>query len=73
MSIVKVVELMASSPKSWEDAANRAVAEASLTLKHIRAVYIQEQSAVVNKNKITEYRVNVKLSFEIEHSSKSRK
>lgn len=73
MSVVKVVELMASSTKSWEDAANKAVAEASLTLKHIRSVYVQDQSAVVNKNKITEYRITVKLSFEIEHSSKSKK
>lgn len=73
MSVVKVVELMASSTKSWEDAANKAVAEASLTLKHIRSVYVQDQSAVVNKNRITEYRITVKLSFEIEHSSKSKK
>lgn len=66
MAIVKVLELMASSSKSWEDATQQAVAEASKTLKHIRSVYIQDHSAVVKGNKIIEYRVNCKLSFEIE-------
>lgn len=60
---------MASSSKSWEDAAQLAVAEASKTLKNIRSVYIQDHSAVVKNNKITEYRVTCKLSFEIEHST----
>ncbi|MGE5108728.1 MAG: dodecin family protein [Sphingobacteriales bacterium] len=69
MSVVKVLELMASSTKSWEDAAQQAVNEASHTLKNIRSVYIQDHSAVVNNNKIVEYRINAKLSFEIEHSA----
>lgn len=67
MSIVKVLELMASSSKSWEDAAQQAVSEASKTLKNIRSVYIQDHSAVVQNNKIVEYRITAKLSFEIEH------
>jgi dodecin len=65
MSVVKVLELMASSSKSWEDAAQQAVTQASKTLKNIRSVYVQDQSALVNKNKIVEYRVTVKMSFEI--------
>ena len=75
MAIVKVIELMASSSKSWEDAAQQAVSEASKSLQHIRSVYIQDHSAVVKNNKIVEYRINAKLSFEIEHSggSKSKK
>ena len=75
MAILKVLELMASSTKSWEDAAQQAVNEASQTLKNIRSVYIQDHRAVVNKNKIVEYRITAKLSFEIEHSngSKSKK
>lgn len=68
MSVIKVLELMASSTKSWEDAAQHAVNEASLSLKNIRSVYIKDHSAVVKNNKIVEYRINVKLSFEIEHS-----
>lgn len=68
MPILKVLELMASSTKNWEDAAQQAVNEASHTLKNIRSVYIQDHSAVVVSNKITEYRITAKLTFEIEHS-----
>lgn len=67
MAILKVIEVMSQSPNSWEEAAQQAVAEASRTLKNIRSVYIHEQTAVVSENRITEYRVNVKLTFEIEH------
>jgi flavin-binding protein dodecin len=68
MSVVKVLELMASSDKSWEDAAQQAVKEAAKSLHNIRSVYIQDHSAVVKDNKITEYRVTAKLCFEIEGS-----
>ena len=72
MAILKVLELMASSTKSWEDATQQAVNEASLTLKNIRSIYIKDQSAIVNKNKIAEYRITAKLSFEIEHNGASK-
>ena len=72
MAVLKVLELMASSTKSWEDAAQQAVREASKTLKHIRSIYIKEQSAVVNKNKIMEYRITAKLSFEIQHTTSKK-
>ncbi|MGZ8557022.1 MAG: dodecin family protein [Chitinophagaceae bacterium] len=71
MAIIKVLELMSSSTKSWEDAAQQAVIEASQTLKNIRSLYIKDHSAVVNNNKIVEYRITAKLSFEIEHSPAS--
>jgi dodecin len=73
MSVVKVIELMANSSKSWEDAAQQAVNEASRSLHNIRSVYVQDQSATVKNGKITEYRVTVKLSFEIEGSDKKKK
>ncbi len=66
MAIIKVLELMASSSKSWEDAALQAIHEASRTVKNIRSVYIKDHSAIVKNNKITEYRIVAKLSFEIE-------
>ena len=66
MSIIKVLELMASSDKSWEDAAAQAVAEAGRTVKNITSIYIQDHSAVVRNNKITEYRIDAKVSFEVE-------
>ena len=66
MAVLKVLELMANSSTSWEDAAQQAVSEASKTLHNIRSVYIQDQSAAVSDNKITEYRVTVKLTFEVD-------
>jgi flavin-binding protein dodecin len=73
MGVLKVLELMANSTKSWEDAAQQAVDEASKTLSNIRSVYIQDHSAVVKNNKIVEYRITAKLCFEIEHSGKPKK
>lgn len=65
MAVLKVIEIMASSSKGWEDAVSNAVKTAGKTVKEIRSVYVQDMSAVVTKNKIVEYRVNVKLSFEV--------
>lgn len=73
MALLKVLELMSSSTKSWEEAAQQAVTEASQTVKNIRSVYIQDHSAVVKNGKISEYRINAKVSFEIEHSIKLKK
>jgi dodecin len=65
MAVLKVIEIMASSEKSWEDAAATAVKIAGKTVKEIRSVYIQDMSAVVTKNKITEFRVTAKITFEV--------
>ncbi len=65
MSVIKVIEVMANSPEGWEDATRRAVKQAGKTVKNIRSVYVKEQNAVVKDEEITEYRVTVKLSFEI--------
>lgn len=63
MSVVKVIEILAESTTSWEAAAQQAVTEAAKTVKNINQVYIQEQQAVVENDKITKYRVNTKISF----------
>jgi dodecin len=65
MAVLKVIEIMASSPKSWEDATIIAVKTAGETLKGIRSVYIHHLNAVVENNKISEYRVNAKITFEV--------
>lgn len=65
MSILKVIELLAESEEGWENATQKAVNEAAKTIKNIRSVYIKEQSAVIKDNKITAYRVNVKITFEV--------
>ncbi|HEY0789724.1 MAG TPA: dodecin family protein [Chthoniobacterales bacterium] len=64
--IVKVIELLAQSDKSWEDAAQTAVTEAAKTLRNIRTVYVKEFEAAVENGKITQFRVNVKISFDLE-------
>ena len=67
MSVIKVIEILANSNKSWEDAAQQGINEASKTLNNIKSIYIKEHSAIVNEtNKIIEYRITAKLSFEIE-------
>ncbi len=65
MSVLKVIEIMSNSDKSWEDATAKAVKHAAKSLKNIRSVYVQEQSAVVKDDEITEFRVNVKITFEV--------
>lgn len=65
MSVVKVLELMTESEKSWEDATQKAVTEASKTVDEIKSVYVKNFNVVVDKDKIVKYRVNVKVSFEV--------
>lgn len=62
---MKVIEVLSNSEKSWEDATKKAVREASKTVKNIKSVYIQDQSAVVKDGEVTEFRVNLKLTFEV--------
>ncbi len=61
--ILKVVEVLAESNKSWEDAAEKAVASASKTIKHIKSIYIKDFYAQVDDKKITSYRITAKISF----------
>jgi len=65
MSVMKVIEIMASSTDSWEDATKKAVKHAGKSLKHIKSAYVQSQSVVVNDNEVSEFRVNVKITFEV--------
>lgn len=65
MAILKVIEIMSSSPKSWEDATARGIAKASKTVKNIKSAFVQSQSVTVEKGSVAEYRVNIKLSFEV--------
>jgi hypothetical protein len=62
-SIVKVIEVIASSNKGFDDAARRAVAEAAKTVHGIKSIWIDNLSGTVEGNKIVEYRVNAKISF----------
>lgn len=66
MAVLKVIEVLSSSTVSWEDATQKAITQASKSLKNIRSVYVKEQSATVKDGKVAEYRMNLKVTFEIE-------
>lgn len=66
MSVNKVIELMSDSNKSWEDAAERAVKQASKSVKGIRSLWIKDLSATVDsKGNIQKYRVTCNVTFEV--------
>lgn len=66
MGVIKVIELVGNSKKSWEDAANQAVMTAAATLRGLTGADIQSMTAVVKDGKIVEYRATVKIAFMIE-------
>jgi flavin-binding protein dodecin len=65
MAIHKVIEILSESEKSWEDAAQRAVADAAKTVENIKSIWIKNFEAVVKGNKIVEYRINANITFEV--------
>ena len=66
MSVVKVIELIAESDQSWEAAAQAAVSHAGRTIRNIKSVYVQDFHAKVDNNKITQYKVTVKITFVVD-------
>jgi flavin-binding protein dodecin len=66
MAMLKVIEVLAESNKSWEDAAQTAVAQANNTLRNVRSIYIKNMEAAVDGGKIKSYRINGKISFALE-------
>ncbi|UAB85617.1 dodecin domain-containing protein [Zunongwangia sp. SCSIO 43204] len=66
MSIVKVIEVLATSETSFDDAVKNALQEASKSVKNIQSIYVKEMNANVSNNEIVSYAVNTKISFEKE-------
>jgi flavin-binding protein dodecin len=66
MSVARVTEITASSTNSFEDALQTGVARAVKTLKNVEGAWVQEQTVVVRDGAITEYRVNMKVTFVLE-------
>jgi hypothetical protein len=66
MGVIKVIEVLATSKDSFEDAVKNSIQEAAKTIKNIRSVYVKDMNAKVENNTIVSYGVNVKISFEIE-------
>ena len=66
MSVVKIIELVGSSDKSWQDAVENAILRAAKTVRNIRGVDVLGWTGKVEGDKIVEYRANVKISFLVE-------
>jgi dodecin len=66
MSVARVTEITASSKKSFEDATQVGIARAVKTLKNVKGAWVESQKIVVEKNKIAEYRVSLKVTFVLE-------
>jgi len=67
-SVYKIVELVGSSPTSWEDAAKNAVETAAKTLNDLRIAEITQMDMKIENDKVTAYRVKVNLSFKYQLS-----
>jgi flavin-binding protein dodecin len=66
MAIARVTEITAGSKKSFDDAVQRGLARAGKTLKNVTGAWIQDMTVEVDKGKISEYRVNMKVTFILE-------
>lgn len=66
MPVVKIVELIGSSPKGWKEATETALEEAAKTIKNIKGIKVKRLTAKVKDNKIVEYRACVKVAFLVE-------
>ena len=66
MAVARVTEIISGSKKSFEDAVEQGISRASKTLKNIEGAWIQDQKVVVEKGKIVEYRVALKVTFILE-------
>jgi dodecin len=72
MSIVKMIELSSESRESWEDATRQAVEHAARTLRNIRSVWVKEFEAVVESDKVTQFRVILKVAFQLDEGESLR-
>ena len=66
MRVARVTEISASSEKSFDDAVKVGIARACKTLKQVSGAWVKNQKVVIDKNKIVEYRVNLKVTFVLE-------
>ncbi|MEW7293104.1 dodecin family protein [Aquimarina sp. 2304DJ70-9] len=65
MAIIKTIEIIASSDKGWDDAAKSGIKQAGKTVKGIKSAWVSDQKVIVKDNEVAEYRVSLKVSFEV--------
>jgi flavin-binding protein dodecin len=63
MSVYSIIDIVGTSPTSWEDAAQSALATASKTLEDLRIAEVVKQDVTVDNGKITSFRVRLNISF----------
>ncbi|MEZ5294195.1 MAG: dodecin family protein [Vicinamibacterales bacterium] len=66
MAVARVTEIIAGSKKGFQDAIEQGIARAARTLKNVEGAWVQDQKIIVQKGKITEYRVALKVTFILE-------
>ena len=63
MSVARVTEIIAASPKSFDDALQVGVARANKTLQNVKSAWVEDQKVDIENGKITQYRVALKVTF----------
>jgi flavin-binding protein dodecin len=63
MSVAKIIEITSESTKSFEDATNKGIEKACETIEHVKGAWVKEMKVLVEKGKVTGYRVDLKVSF----------
>lgn len=63
MAVARVTEIISSSPRSFEDAIDQGIARANKTLKNVKGAWVKSQKVEIDKGKIVEYRVTLKVTF----------
>ena len=66
MAVARVTEIISSSKKSFEDAIEQGITRAAKTLKNIEGAWVQDQKVIVQKGKVIEFRVAIKVTFILE-------
>ena len=71
MSVARITEISASSDKSFEDAVQQGIQRATATLRNVRSAWIKEQEVQIENNRISSYKVTMKVTFVLEDSARS--
>jgi len=71
MSVARITEISSTSTKSFEDALQQGVARATETLRNVRSAWVKEQQVKIENNRITEYQVNLLITFVLEEGKGS--
>ena len=69
MAVLKVIEILGNSDKSFEDAVQNVINEVSKTVRDIKSVYVQDMQVTVENNQIAQYRINAKVTFGIQEDA----